>query len=118
MYSIQELSKLFIFLATGINIYILIPLLCLLCTFYTAIGGFKAVVWTDTLQFVFTYISLIVIFVLGIRSTGGFAEIWNTSLKGHRLDLEYVPKFSRKFHIYFGFVVSILTSPKETPSGL
>lgn len=68
----------------------MIPIFCGVCIFYTALGGLKAVVWTDTLQFCFTYLSLIIIFTMGVSATGGVANIWNTSLKGQRLDIEWV----------------------------
>jgi Na+/proline symporter len=35
---------------TGINLQFLIAVSGVLCTFYTAVGGLKAVVWTDAFQ--------------------------------------------------------------------
>jgi Na+/proline symporter len=54
--------------------------------FYTTIGGLKAVVWTDTLQFTVTLGAVTVVLALGVRATGGFANVWSKSLEGKRLD--------------------------------
>ena len=73
--------------ATGISVYYITPLVCGVCIFYTTLGGLKAVVWTDTLQFTITTGAIITVAVIGIKSGGGFAEILATASKGHRLDI-------------------------------
>jgi sodium-coupled monocarboxylate transporter 8/12 len=81
--------------ATGINIHYITPVVCGVCIFYTTLGGLKAVVWTDTLQFTVTTGAVIIVTVIGIKSGGGVGEIWAKALEGHRLELfEYV---SHKF---------------------
>jgi sodium-coupled monocarboxylate transporter 8/12 len=55
--------------------------------FYTAIGGFKTVVWTDVLQLVVITAFTVVITWIGVKSTGGFSSVWNTALAGGRLDI-------------------------------
>lgn len=79
----------YVYLATGLNVHLITPIICGVCIFYTTIGGLKAVVWTDTFQFVITIGSMIAILTLGINATGGFVNVWNTAVDGHRLDLEY-----------------------------
>ncbi|KAF5303911.1 hypothetical protein FQA39_LY01696 [Lamprigera yunnana] len=73
--------------ATGLSVHIIAPTVCLICVFYTTIGGLKAVVWTDTLQTSSILICLLVVFGLGISVTGGFVNIFNEAHKGHRLDI-------------------------------
>ncbi|EFA00982.1 sodium-coupled monocarboxylate transporter 1 [Tribolium castaneum] len=73
--------------ATGINIHLITPVVCGVCIFYTTLGGLKAVVWTDTLQFTITTGAVIAIFVIGVRAGGGFGAIWSKALEGHRLDI-------------------------------
>lgn len=73
--------------ATGLNVHLITPVVCGICIFYTTIGGLKAVVWTDTFQFVITIGSMIAVLVLGINSVGGFSNLWNIAQAGHRLDV-------------------------------
>ncbi|KAF5277491.1 hypothetical protein FQR65_LT03828 [Abscondita terminalis] len=72
---------------SGFPIYAITIVVCLVCIFYTSIGGLKAVVWTDTLQSASMYLSVMVIFCLGIYSAGGFGNVWHESVKGQRLDV-------------------------------
>jgi sodium-coupled monocarboxylate transporter 8/12 len=73
--------------ATGINVHFITPVFCGICIFYTTIGGLKAVVWTDTLQFTVTVGAIATVSVLGVKSAGGFMEVWNKALEGERLDI-------------------------------
>lgn len=75
------------FQATGIDVHIITPVVCGVCIFYTTIGGLKAVVWTDTLQFTITIGAMITVFFLGVSSTGGFQYIYKRSLEGDRLNI-------------------------------
>lgn len=58
----------------------------LICVFYTAIGGLKAVVWTDTLQFSVTLCTLAFVLVLGTKSVGGLTAVLERSKLGERLE--------------------------------
>ncbi|KAK4876634.1 hypothetical protein RN001_009140 [Aquatica leii] len=60
---------------------------CAICIFYTTIGGFRAVVWTDTLQFIIMALSFFLLFCIGLSAINGFKVLWNTSIEGHRLDI-------------------------------
>lgn len=70
---------------TGINLYIITVILGLLCIWYTAIGGIKAVVWTDALQYILITGSGIVIMIVGLKSVGGFENVWKALDRGGRL---------------------------------
>ncbi|CAG7718016.1 unnamed protein product [Allacma fusca] len=56
-------------------------------TFYTSIGGLKAVVWTDLFQFVMIFTGLVSIAARGFYMAGGIAEAFETVDKHGRLDL-------------------------------
>lgn len=73
-------------LVTGISIHKVTPVICSICIFYTTIGGLKAVVWTDTLQFVVTSAALFSVFVLGVQEAGGLANVTKIAQEGDRLD--------------------------------
>ncbi len=57
-------------------------------TIYTALGGMKAVIWTDVMQFTILLTGLITIVWLSISHVpGGLPEVWRTALAGGRLHL-------------------------------
>ncbi|XP_053673858.1 sodium-coupled monocarboxylate transporter 1-like [Anopheles nili] len=70
---------------TGINLHVITPIICVICIFYTTVGGLRAVVWTDTLQFVLMIGACLAVIVLGISSVGGFVEVWEAAERGKRL---------------------------------
>ncbi|KAK5642687.1 hypothetical protein RI129_008854 [Pyrocoelia pectoralis] len=75
--------------ASGISVQLITPIVCLVCTFYTTIGGFKAVVWSDAFQFIAMIGSITAIFCLGIRSIGGFGNMFTKAIDGHRFDFDF-----------------------------
>lgn len=62
------------------------PIICGVCIFYTTIGGLKAVVWTDTLQFVVTLGAMFAVLVVGTYTAGGLGQIWEVSEAGGRIE--------------------------------
>lgn len=70
---------------TGINIHYITPIACIVCIFYTTFGGLRAVVWTDSLQFVSLVGATVVVIFFGLKVTGGFAEVWKAADRGGRL---------------------------------
>ncbi|KAK2577149.1 hypothetical protein KPH14_003309 [Odynerus spinipes] len=70
---------------TDFSLHTVTPILCTVCIIYTSIGGLKAVVWTDTIQFSVTIGGLFAVLFLGINSVGGVSEIWKRSEMGNRL---------------------------------
>ncbi|XP_064614238.1 sodium-coupled monocarboxylate transporter 2-like [Liolophura sinensis] len=48
----------------------------LVATFYTTLGGMKAVVWTDVFQAVVMLTGLLAVVIQGTISVGGFGEVW------------------------------------------
>jgi SSS family transporter len=68
--------------ATGGQIPLIptIIILGLFATFYTVLGGMKAVIWTDVIQFVVLFggMVLAIIFIV-LKIPGGVGEIWQTA---------------------------------------
>jgi sodium-coupled monocarboxylate transporter 8/12 len=57
-------------------------------TIYTALGGMKAVIWTDVMQFSILLTGLFTIVWLSVSHVpGGIPEIWRTAEEGGRLQL-------------------------------
>lgn len=83
--------------ATGINVHFITPIVCGICIFYTTIGGVKAVIWTDTMQFIVTIGAIFTIFILGLKSAGGVQNVIETSRNGSRLNLfDFNPDLTRR----------------------
>lgn len=73
-----------VFFGIDLNIGILIG--CAIVIFYVTIGGFKAVVWTDVLQFFILIIALPLAAILAVIESGGPAQLLET-LPPDRLNL-------------------------------
>ncbi|KAL3195873.1 hypothetical protein MRX96_045483, partial [Rhipicephalus microplus] len=70
---------------TGLPVWSSILLNGAVCTFYTSIGGIKAVVWTDVVQVVLIYIAYIMVIGSGLHYLGGFSAMWQIAGDGGRL---------------------------------
>ncbi|KAK5642169.1 hypothetical protein RI129_008336 [Pyrocoelia pectoralis] len=75
--------------ATGVNPHTVSFIVCSLCVFYTTIGGFKAVVWTDVFQFLGIISSVVAVSVIGIIKAGGIDVVLKEASSGHRLDFNF-----------------------------
>ncbi|XP_058452646.1 sodium-coupled monocarboxylate transporter 1 isoform X2 [Malaya genurostris] len=71
---------------TGFNLYIIGAIVCLVCIFYTLLGGIKAVVFTDAWQVVVMFISVVIVVILGTIVIGDPSIIWDRSEAGGRID--------------------------------
>ncbi|XP_058823255.1 sodium-coupled monocarboxylate transporter 1-like, partial [Topomyia yanbarensis] len=71
---------------TGFNLYIIGAIVCLVCIFYTLLGGIKAVVFTDAWQVVVMFISVVVVVILGTIAIGDPTIIWDRSEIGDRIN--------------------------------
>lgn len=49
-------------------------------------GGFRAVVWTDTLQTFYMTAGALTITILGLYKIGGFTEVWERNEKSGRIE--------------------------------
>ncbi|KAL0276709.1 UNVERIFIED_CONTAM: hypothetical protein PYX00_004222 [Menopon gallinae] len=71
---------------TGISLQLLIPSVCVVCIFYTTLGGMKAVAWTDTVQTMLIFLGVVVVSVIGTVQVGGFSAVWEANRKGGRIE--------------------------------
>lgn len=58
----------------------------IVCTFYTSLGGLKAVIWTDVFQSMIMVAGLIIVVIVGSIEVGGFANVWEINDKFGRLN--------------------------------
>ncbi|XP_026757920.2 sodium-coupled monocarboxylate transporter 1-like [Galleria mellonella] len=70
---------------TGLNTYLAVSLVYLVCIFYSSQGGMKAVIMTDAFQSVVIVGSLVVILVLGAAHVGGMDLVWDHARRTDRL---------------------------------
>lgn len=58
----------------------------LVCTFYSTIGGMKAVLVTDVFQSLLMFAAVYSVIVCAAIKAGGLGPIWDTAMEGGRLN--------------------------------
>ncbi|CAH1726372.1 unnamed protein product [Aphis gossypii] len=71
---------------TGLDVHLITVIICVICIFYTTIGGLKAVVWTDAIQSLFTAVSIIIVIILGLIQIGGIGNTIRANQEGGRIE--------------------------------
>uniref|UniRef100_A0A671TUV1 Sodium-dependent multivitamin transporter n=1 Tax=Sparus aurata TaxID=8175 RepID=A0A671TUV1_SPAAU len=56
-----------------------------LSTLYTALGGLKAVIWTDVFQTVVMFAGQTAVIVVGASQAGGMGAVWKKAVNGSRI---------------------------------
>ncbi|XP_046660545.1 sodium-coupled monocarboxylate transporter 2-like [Homalodisca vitripennis] len=72
---------------TGISVHVCTWVISVCCLLYTTFGGLRAVMWTDTIQNVFTLFGTIFIVVVGCWKLGGPREVLRINEQGARLEI-------------------------------
>ncbi|KAK8757991.1 hypothetical protein V5799_004378 [Amblyomma americanum] len=72
---------------TGMSVWSSIVINGLVCTFYTNIGGLKAVVWTDAVQMVLIYASYLLVIIGAALHVGGFKNMFKLAEEGGRVTI-------------------------------
>ncbi|KAL3859662.1 hypothetical protein ACJMK2_009873 [Sinanodonta woodiana] len=96
----------------GIDLLVSILAIGLICTFYTAIGGLKAVMWTDAFQMVIVFAGVLAVAVKGMQEVGGFDVVWETAKNGSKLHADNFDPNPLERHTFWtlvlgGFVTSL-----------
>ncbi|RMB89743.1 hypothetical protein DUI87_33758 [Hirundo rustica rustica] len=71
---------------TGLDIWASLLSTGVICTFYTTIGGMKAVIWTDVFQVFVMLSGFVAITIRGVLLVGGPAEVLSIAANGSRLN--------------------------------
>ncbi|XP_059619264.1 sodium-coupled monocarboxylate transporter 2-like [Phlebotomus argentipes] len=66
----------------GIPIPVTVVVLGSVCIFYTAIGGFSAVIWADLFQTILLVVCCVAISYIGLDLVGGVDDVWKASERG------------------------------------
>uniref|UniRef100_A0A674MX12 Solute carrier family 5 member 6a n=1 Tax=Takifugu rubripes TaxID=31033 RepID=A0A674MX12_TAKRU len=70
---------------TGFDLWGAVLAMGSVCTLYTALGGLKAVIWTDVFQTVVMFAGQLAVIVVGASQAGGMAEVWRIAVNGSRI---------------------------------
>ncbi|XP_035658838.1 sodium-coupled monocarboxylate transporter 1-like [Branchiostoma floridae] len=71
---------------TGLTLWGAVVAVGVVCTFYTTLGGMKAVMWTDTFQVVVMVAGFLAVIIQGTMDVGGLARVWELNQQGQRLE--------------------------------
>ncbi|XP_053681280.1 sodium-coupled monocarboxylate transporter 1-like [Anopheles nili] len=71
---------------SGVNVHIVSTSVCMVCIFYTLVGGIKAVVWTDVIQMFIMIGALILIVVKGTSDIGGVGVLIQRNMASGRIE--------------------------------
>jgi len=71
---------------TGIGVHTITPIVCIICVFYTSLGGLKAVVWTDVVQAISMLGALCLVAIKGTRDIGGAGVVLERAWSSDRLE--------------------------------
>ncbi|XDV42756.1 hypothetical protein PO909_011369 [Leuciscus waleckii] len=85
---------------TGFHLWGAVLATGLVCTLYTALGGLKAVVWTDVFQTLVMFTGQLAVIIVGVQQAGGLSETWVKVRDGGRisgLDLNPDPTVRHTF---------------------
>ncbi|PIK48995.1 putative sodium-coupled monocarboxylate transporter 2-like [Apostichopus japonicus] len=71
---------------TGLSLWGSVLTIGVVCTFYTTIGGLKAVLWTDVFQVCIMVAGLLAVIIQGSIKLGGLREAWKIAESRDRID--------------------------------
>lgn len=64
---------------TGFDLWLSVLALGIVCNIYTALGGLKAVIWTDVFQTLVMFLGQLVVIIVGAARVGGLGHVWNVA---------------------------------------
>ncbi|XP_069798475.1 solute carrier family 5 member 6a isoform X2 [Narcine bancroftii] len=70
---------------TGFDLWGAVLTMGLVCTLYTAVGGLKAVIWTDVFQTLVMFSGQLAVIIIGAKQAGGMGEVWQSAIKGNKI---------------------------------
>ncbi|XP_041362787.1 sodium-coupled monocarboxylate transporter 1-like isoform X2 [Gigantopelta aegis] len=70
---------------TGFSLWGSVISVGVVCTLYTALGGMKAVLWTDTFQIGMMFTGMIAVLIKGAITVGGIGKAWEIAERNDRV---------------------------------
>ncbi|RZC38845.1 SSF domain containing protein, partial [Asbolus verrucosus] len=90
---------------TGLNVYLAVTVVYVVCIFYASQGGMKAVIIADTFQAGVLIGSIVLILCLGEKFVGGTGKVWSQSYHTDRLELFNFNPDPRIRHSFWSVVI-------------
>ncbi|XP_022119809.2 putative sodium-dependent multivitamin transporter [Pieris rapae] len=90
---------------TGLDRVISILVVGLVCTFYSTIGGMKAVLFTDLLQSFLMFASVVSVLIFASIQVGGLGNIFAAAKEGGRLDFSHVSLDPTERHTWWSLII-------------
>ncbi|KAK0074325.1 hypothetical protein PV326_012541, partial [Microctonus aethiopoides] len=90
---------------TGINVHIVTPFVCIICIFYTCVGGLRAVVWTDFVQAFIMFGAMFLIAIKGTIDVGGLGVVIQRNLDSGRLEFPITDLSPSTRHSFWALVI-------------
>lgn len=92
---------------TGFPEWVVIVLVGAVCTFYTTLGGLKAVVWTDVFQTLVMVAGMLTVLVKASLDMGGLDRVWQTCYHGGRIKFFDFDPDPRVRHTFWTLTIGI-----------
>lgn len=70
---------------TGLSLWGAVASVGIVCMIYTALGGMKAVLWTDSFQVIMMIAGVLATLIQGSIEVGGFAKAWEIAVENERV---------------------------------
>ncbi|XP_037384247.1 sodium-dependent multivitamin transporter [Talpa occidentalis] len=70
---------------TGFDLWLSVLTLGVVCTIYTALGGLKAVIWTDVFQTLVMFLGQLAVIIVGSAKVGGMGHVWDVASQHGRI---------------------------------
>ncbi|XP_064071446.1 putative sodium-dependent multivitamin transporter [Vanessa tameamea] len=90
---------------TGLDRLVSILVVGLACTFYSTLGGMKAVLFTDLLQSFLMFGAVFSVVIFASIQLGGFEQIFIISYEGGRLDFSNFSVDPTERHTWFSLII-------------
>ncbi|KAJ8973158.1 hypothetical protein NQ317_017109 [Molorchus minor] len=90
---------------TGISRLAAILSVGLVCTFYSTVGGMKAVLMTDVFQSLLMFVAVFSIIIFAIIDKGSITEIWRIAAEGNRTGLLNFDPDPTVRHSWFSLII-------------
>ncbi|CAF1339313.1 unnamed protein product [Rotaria sordida] len=90
---------------TGLNIWLSVVSIGVVCTFYSSVGGMKAVIWTDVLQALVMFVGLLSAIIQGLIVLGGFGPTFSIASKNGRIQFDSISIDPRVRHTVWSVLI-------------
>ncbi|XP_067005284.1 putative sodium-dependent multivitamin transporter [Anabrus simplex] len=89
----------------GINKEVAVLVVGLVCTFYSTIGGMKAVVITDVFQSLLMFAAVFLICIKGAIDAGGVSEVWRIANEHGRIEFDRFEADPTVRHTWWSLII-------------